>query len=195
MPAVPRDALPARREAPLSRREVVVTALGILDDFGLADLTMRRIAGALAVQPGALYHHVANKQSLLAAVADEILAGRPVPQGSVAEVVTAWAGALRGALLAHRDGAELVASVLSMRLGGASPVAELAGLLAGRVADPALVAATTVHLVLGHVIDEQGHAQLVELGVVPRAHDVDPGRLFDGGVRLLVAGLAAPPGR
>ena len=179
---------------PLRRRDVVVTALGILDQYGLADLTMRRIAGALDVQAGALYHHVANKQTLLAALADEILAGLPEPTGTPGEIVTVWADAFRAALLAHRDGAELVASVLSMRLAQTSPVDHLAGLLAGSPAavevDARVVAATVVHLVLGHVIDEQGHAQLVELGVVaPDGAAPDPDATFAGGVRLLVTGL------
>lgn len=178
---------------PLRRRDVVVTALGILDRYGLADLTMRRIAAALDVQAGALYHHVANKQTLLAALADEILAGLPEPTGTPGEIVTAWAGAFRAALLAHRDGAELVASVLSMRLARTSPVEHLAGLLAGVGLDAAdVVAATVVHLVIGHVMDEQGHAQLVELGVVaPDASTSDPDATFAAGVRLLVAGLSS----
>jgi hypothetical protein len=46
----------------------------ILDAYGLGDLSMRRLAERLGVKAGALYWHVANKQSLLAAVSDEILA-------------------------------------------------------------------------------------------------------------------------
>lgn len=177
---------------PMRRRDVVVTALGILDRYGLADLTMRRIAAALEVQVGALYHHVANKQTLLAALADEILADLPEPVGTPGEIVLVWARAFRAALLAHRDGAELVASVLSMRLARTSPIEQLAGLLAqplaGHRVEVPVVAATVVHLVLGHVIDEQGHAQLVEVGVaVPE--EGDPAETFEAGVRLLVAGL------
>ena len=56
------------------RADVVEQALGVLDTYGLADLTMRRLGSELGVQPSALYHHFANKQPLLAAVADEILA-------------------------------------------------------------------------------------------------------------------------
>ncbi len=56
------------------RADVVDRALAVLDAYGLADLTMRRLGGELGVQPSALYHHFPDKQSLLAAVADEILA-------------------------------------------------------------------------------------------------------------------------
>ncbi|GEA88717.1 TetR family transcriptional regulator [Cellulomonas cellasea] len=61
----------------LSRVQVVAAALEILDEYGLGDLTMRRLATSLGVQPGALYWHVANKQALLAEVADAIVADLP----------------------------------------------------------------------------------------------------------------------
>ena len=57
----------------LSREAIVDAGLAILDEYGLGDLSMRRVADALGVQAGALYYHVPNKQSLLAAIADEIL--------------------------------------------------------------------------------------------------------------------------
>lgn len=55
------------------RSDVVRRAITVLDEYGLESLTMRRLAAELGVQPSALYHHVPNKQTLLAAVADEIL--------------------------------------------------------------------------------------------------------------------------
>ena len=65
------------------RQDVVDRALDVLDRYGLADLTMRRLGTELGVRPSALYHHFDNKQSLLAAVADEVLArgARPVVDG------------------------------------------------------------------------------------------------------------------
>ncbi|MFC6344543.1 TetR family transcriptional regulator, partial [Nocardioides hankookensis] len=62
------------------REDVVDRALVVLDTYGLADLTMRRLGTELGVQPSALYHHFPNKQRLLAAVAYEVLArGRRAP--------------------------------------------------------------------------------------------------------------------
>src|SRR6478672_10158136 len=110
------------------RADVVEQALAVLDRYGLADLTMRRLGTELGVQPSALYHHFANKQTLLAAVADEILARgqRPLPQA------TDWEGravavcvTLRDAMLAYRDGAEVVATVHAFRLGAAGPADDL----------------------------------------------------------------------
>src|SRR3954468_24907591 len=97
------------------RAAVVERAVGVLDAYGLADLTMRRLGTELGVQPSALYHHFANKQTLLAAVADEILA-----RGARGERPTLWdhrvvasCSGLRDAMLAYRDGAELVATAYS----------------------------------------------------------------------------------
>ena len=59
----------------LHKPDVVNTATAILDNYGIADLTMRRLARELNVSPGALYWHFADKQELLGAVADRILAG------------------------------------------------------------------------------------------------------------------------
>ena len=58
----------------LHKRDVVDQATELLDYYGIADLTMRRLARELDVTPGALYWHFANKQELLGAVADRILA-------------------------------------------------------------------------------------------------------------------------
>ena len=57
----------------LHKRDVVDAATTLLDNYGIADLTMRRLARELSVSPGALYWHFANKQELLGAVADRIL--------------------------------------------------------------------------------------------------------------------------
>ena len=102
-----------------TRSDVVAQALAVLDAYGLADLTMRRLASELGVQPSALYHHFPNKQRLLAAVADEILErGRHGPRPQAwDERVVAICGELRDAMLAYRDGAELVATVRAFGLG------------------------------------------------------------------------------
>ena len=153
----------------LSRAAIVDAGLGILDAYGLGDLSMRRVADALGVQAGALYYHVPNKQSLLAALSDEVLEDVPEPdQGLEAgEWLAAWADGVRVALLARRDGAELVASSLALGLGGV----DLAAPPARRLADvgnprPDATARALLHLILGLCVTEQTRAQLRELGVV-----------------------------
>lgn len=55
--------------------DVVAGALRVLEAQGLEGCSMRRVAAELGVQPSALYHHVPDKQTLLALMADEIVAG------------------------------------------------------------------------------------------------------------------------
>ena len=58
----------------LSADRVVEAALHLLQEYGLQDVSMRRIAATLDVKPGALYYHVPNKQQLLHLVAQRALA-------------------------------------------------------------------------------------------------------------------------
>ena len=178
------------------RASVVDAALRILDEWGLSELTMRRLAGALDVQPSALYHHFANKQSLLAAVADRIQdAARPTPSP-----VTSWYEAtlaesvnVRDALLTYRDGAEVVLSTRALGLGSDTAHARLrAALERGHDAETAdLVATALLHLILGDASLAQQRLQADSLGVVsPGAPDAsDPGLVFRLGVELLLSGL------
>ena len=96
----------------LHKRDVVAKATEILDNYGIADLTMRRLARELDVSPGALYWHFANKQELLGAVADEVLRPAVAATGPDGwrERITDLAARLRDALLSHADGAELVSA-------------------------------------------------------------------------------------
>ncbi|MFT3887168.1 MAG: TetR family transcriptional regulator [Arachnia sp.] len=152
----------------LTRDAIIEAGLGILDAYGLGDLSMRRVADALGVQAGALYYHVPNKQSLLAALADEVLAGVRLPaEREPAAWLTAWSDGLRAALLARRDGAELVASSLALGLGGVglTDPAERVLVAAGNPR-PGATARALLHLILGHCVTEQTRAQLRDLGVI-----------------------------
>ncbi len=183
------------RTMPLTRDQVVDTALRLLDDNGFAALSMRRIAGLLDVQPGALYYHVDSKQQLLTAVAERILT--PVLTDGSAdlpwpEALRAWADGLRTELLAHRDGAELVASVLALRPPElpltALPAAILAA--AGLPPDQAAAAARGLtHFVVGHCVDEQNIRQFAEVGVGAGMPAGDA-EVFDYGVAVFIDGLA-----
>lgn len=180
----------------LSRRAIVDAALRILDQYGLGDLSMRRVADALGVQAGALYYHVPNKQSLLAAVADHILATarRPGDDVGLTEWLTGWAGDLRGALLAHRDAAELVASAHALGLGAVDPCAAgRSRLAAAGVAEPAASMAALLHFVLGHVTEEQTQAQMHQLGLVAHVDASEAERDFAWGLSLFTTGVAALP--
>lgn len=63
----------ARRITPLSVASIVEAALEILDAGGEDALTFRVLADRLQTGPGAIYHHVANKQDLLAIVTTQLM--------------------------------------------------------------------------------------------------------------------------
>ena len=182
------------------RDDVVARALELLDTYGLGDLTMRRLGTELGVQPSALYHHFATKQLLLAAVADEILARGP--HGPRPERwddrVAAVCSELRDAVLAYRDGAEVVATSYSFGLGAAAPYDDLVASLAEAGLDPSLVptaARTLLHFVLGHVTDEQTHLQAGSAGAIdgeplPESDFVAGLGLVLDGIRLRARGDA-----
>lgn len=153
------------------RADVVERALLVLDTYGLADLTMRRLGSELGVQPSALYHHFANKQALLAAIADEILArgSRPRTGTTWDELVTEACAELREAMLAYRDGADVVATVHAFGLGAAAPADELTRVLGDAGLDVALVPVavrTLLHFVFGHVAEEQTNLQASSAGAI-----------------------------
>lgn len=63
----------------LSRDEITRVALEFGSREGFDQLSMRSLARVLGVTPMALYHHVADKQDLLAMLVDEVLAPVEVP--------------------------------------------------------------------------------------------------------------------
>ena len=62
------------RRPRLTRERVVAEALAVIAEDGVQALTMRSLAARLGVVPGAVYHHVRNKQRLQDLVLDGVLA-------------------------------------------------------------------------------------------------------------------------
>src|SRR4051794_4959992 len=63
---------PGGKGAGLAARYIAATALTLLDRHGIDWLTMRKLAAELDVSVGALYWHFPNRDSLLAAVVDDV---------------------------------------------------------------------------------------------------------------------------
>src|SRR6204780_677400 len=63
-----------RRTDALSKERIVETAIEILDTDGESALTFRALTARLATGAGAIYHHVAGKEELLAATTDDVIA-------------------------------------------------------------------------------------------------------------------------
>ncbi|WP_102140949.1 TetR family transcriptional regulator [Mycobacterium hubeiense] len=177
----------------LHKRDVVDAATTLLDTYGIADLTMRRLARELNVSPGALYWHFANKQELLGAIADRILDGVPSATG-----IVDVCNLLRDALLSHTDGAELVSASFAAGQSSAMTgvLARLTDAAAEAGLDPShaeLAARTVVYYVLGFTADEQSRLQWDAAGAdLPDEQSVltdDANARFRFGVDLLVNGI------
>jgi TetR/AcrR family transcriptional regulator, tetracycline repressor protein len=184
----------------LHKRDLVDAATTLLDSYGLADLTMRRLARELDISPGALYWHFANKQQLLGAVADRILESVGDMPGGWRERVAGTCGRLRDALLSHTDGAELVSA--SFAAGQSTAMAQIVVRLNDAAADAGvdrrhveLAARTVVYYVLGFTADEQSRLQWDAAGAeLPDGQSVlseDPSARFSFGLQLLIDGIAA----
>jgi TetR/AcrR family tetracycline transcriptional repressor len=114
--------------AQLNRDRILTAAFEILDDYGLGDLTMRRLARHLDVAPGALYWHFPSKQELLGGIADRILDGGVVDVPDESPTSPGWraltrdtAAVLLDQLLSTRDGAEIVSAALAAGTGSVDP--------------------------------------------------------------------------
>ena len=63
-----------RREESLSREQIIEASIELLDGSGEGGLTFRALSERLATGPGAIYWHIADKNDLLTAACDAIIA-------------------------------------------------------------------------------------------------------------------------
>jgi AcrR family transcriptional regulator len=63
-----------RREEALSRESIIDASIELLDISGEGGLTFRALSERLATGPGAIYWHIANKNDLMTAACDAIVA-------------------------------------------------------------------------------------------------------------------------
>jgi AcrR family transcriptional regulator len=96
----------------LNRRKVLEAALRVVDDEGLEELTMRRLAQVLGVEAPSLYKHITAKDDILDGIAglvyEEIDFGDA--SGSFAERVHSYADSCRRALLHHPNAVSIMAT-------------------------------------------------------------------------------------
>lgn len=103
VPRRPDDApAPARSTARLSRDAIVAAGIALADADGLESLSMRRLATALGVNPMSLYHHVRDKDALLDAMLDAVVAGIEADDAPLARP-SDWTARLRDLVLAARS--------------------------------------------------------------------------------------------
>lgn len=201
----------------LHKDAITQAAMEILRQYGLADVSMRRVAASLGVAPGALYWHIDNKQSLIASMAEVIVSPviRPADGAELAPEVDMHpeelSSHLRRQLLSVRDGAEVVVAALAqpdsvvhtclMEVFEAA-VAGWVGAEAGaRPSQQRAAASGLLHLTLGAASVEQSRLQLAAAtgtgtGAAPSAVDVDAEVAgaeahHRMAVRLMLSGLSA----
>ena len=173
----------------LTRAEIVDAAQTMLAEQGLAGLTMRRLAQGLGVQPGALYHHIASKQDLLAAVAEQILDRAQIS----AEDPARAADEIRAALLPIRDSAEVISFVNAFRPDEIGPFRALEQMFKLPPQQARWAARTLIHYVLGAVAEEQNQAELVRARIATDVRDPDASaEAFRFGVSAIPLGLPQP---
>ncbi|MCL1907671.1 MAG: TetR family transcriptional regulator [Propionibacteriaceae bacterium] len=174
----------------LSRDIIVRTAMNLLDTYGFPDLSMRRIATTLSVQPSALYWHVESKQDLCRGMAEVILNDLPTFPGEL-DRIPAWVARFHSLLTHHRHGSELIWSVLSLQQWDQSLGLQVEqGLREAGIPDVHALSAARglIHLILGHCFDDDQRHQGQQLGATPTIFP-DSSLGLDDATSIFLAGL------
>jgi AcrR family transcriptional regulator len=87
----------AKPRAPLTKERILRAAVELADEGGVESISMRKIADELDVVPMALYRHVANKDELLDAMVDAVVAEIDPPETDLD-----WKTAMRRRILSAR---------------------------------------------------------------------------------------------
>ncbi|MCV2393663.1 TetR/AcrR family transcriptional regulator [Actinotalea sp. M2MS4P-6] len=92
---------PTRSTARLSREAIVDTGIAVADREGLDAVSMRRLGAELDANPMSLYHHVGDKDGLLGAMVETVVA-RIAPDWPGPGDPERWTQELRSLILAAR---------------------------------------------------------------------------------------------
>ncbi|MDQ4093397.1 MAG: TetR/AcrR family transcriptional regulator [Actinomycetota bacterium] len=202
------------RPLPLSRPRIVRAALRLVDDKGLAALTMRALATELEVSPMALYNHVRDKDELVDLMVDLMLGevDCSATKGDWVTQLRALVQSYHQALAAHHQLARVYSARVRIGPHGLLVVERTIGLLLQGGLSPAEAADAFFALYtytagfhqMGHIAPLRDAASQDELGyysalppeqipsvqaVSPHLNGVHrPGR-FDYGLDIILAGL------
>ncbi len=155
----------------LNRDRLVLIAHDFIDEHGLDALTMRRLAKAADVTPGALYKHVRDQRDLRRALADSVFATIDLSDMNTAaptpETVITCFERMRTAMLSFRDGGRIVAGSYSPFAATAALSITVRRMLAALTLpgfDPGDIAYTLRNYTVGFVLEEQAYLALVATG-------------------------------
>lgn len=122
-----------KANGPLSRERIVSAALELVDRDGLPALSMRRLGAELGVDPMAVYHYLPNKDALLDAIVEAVMAdidlGMDDPAAPAEERIMGAARGYRDVMLAHRNAIPIVLNRGPRTPGAMRPVELLVGIL------------------------------------------------------------------
>lgn len=106
----------AARSGKLSRAAIVAAAVALADRTGVERLSMRALALGLGVEAMSLYNHVRNKDDLIDAMVEAVLAGiaRPSPGADWRGALRARALSMRSVFLAHPWAPQLIVGRLNV---------------------------------------------------------------------------------
>lgn len=128
-------------EEPLSRDRIVSAALALVDQEGLASLSMRRLAAALGVDPMAIYYYLPNKAALEDAIVEAVNLEMPVASfefpPALDDLVVAAGRVLRAVLLRHPHAIALLAARPMATPAATKPADVMLGALIQRGLTPA----------------------------------------------------------
>ena len=196
----------------MQRELIVSTALAIVDRDGLKALSMRRLGDELGVDPMAVYYYLPNKQALLDAIVEAVMASIDLsvddPAKPPEERILAAAHAYRDALLAHANAlpillahgpvtpvamrpVELLIGIL--RDAGLPPAEALAGMNVIAAAVRGAVGMGPVHEPTKEELEAMWRAlpadEFPRLAEAFASSGVSFGQIFDFGMRALTRGL------
>jgi TetR/AcrR family tetracycline transcriptional repressor len=201
----------------LTRERIGREALAVIDEHGLDALTMREVAARIGVGVMSLYHHVANKDALLADVADAVLSEIEIPapqDGDWRAPLRAILTSARHALLRHPAAVPLLAARQPTTATALDAMDTGIGILIRAGFDPAtaarmhrcmasyLIGYVSLELA-GFLPREPGPPELPDpeqlagsypyLGAAaPHLVDYDADADFEAGLQALFTGLARP---
>ncbi|PFX04756.1 TetR/AcrR family transcriptional regulator [Nocardia farcinica] len=155
----------------LTRERLVAIAHDFVAAHGIDALTMRRLAAAAEVSPGALYKHLRDRKDLQRAMADAIfttidLDDIDLDHPDVEQVLTCCTR-LRQAMLAFRDGGRIVAGSYAPTVATARLGVTLRTLLAAVTRPPFTpgdLASVLRSYTTGFVIEEQAYLEISDSG-------------------------------
>lgn len=202
----------------LSRERIVQVALGLVDREGLGALSMRRLGAELGVYPMAVYYYIPNKDALLDAIVEAVIAQIDFtgddPAASPEDRIFRAARAYRDALLAHLHALPIMLSRAPSTPTAMRPVEFLIGILRDAGLGPIEAFAgmnailASVRGAVGVMADEPreppGPEELAAFGErypaeeFPNLHatvlsaSTSFERAFEFGIRALARGLLAP---